>query len=223
MAIWGLVAVIVVGVVVLLAISQKMDRKRRDALVSSAKELGLEIHWFLPDEDREPFQRFDWSKKGSKRSSDTTIVADTGETRLLVFEHVVITDHGKGQHRNYHLIGMARDRRLAAPYLTLQPRTWQTAIAGWFGYPALEFSSDPEFSSTFCVRGNAAEGIKAFLNPKFREHAKTLPKLQMATSGDTLIVIQSHTRLKAENLRTSLDATYRIFKLLLPEEASRSA
>ncbi|MFN7731005.1 MAG: hypothetical protein ACK5OB_03830 [Pirellula sp.] len=217
MAIWVLFAVIGVGVAVAVTVARKLDRKRRDALVDRAKELGLEIHWYLPAEDREPFQRFDWSKKGSKRSSDTTIVADTGETRLLVFEHVVITDNGKGQHRNYYLIGMARDRRLDAPPLTLQPRTWQTTVAGWFGYQAIEFSSDPAFGSMFCVRGTSPEGIETFLNPKFREHAKTLPKLQMATSGDTLIVIQSRTRLKAENLRTSLDATYRIFKLLLPE------
>lgn len=217
MAIWVLFAVIGVGIAVFLTVSHQVERKRRESLVACARELGMEINWQLPPEDQEPFQRFELAKKGTRRSSNTTMVADTGETRLLVFEHVVTTSNGESQHRSYYVIGMARDPRLAAPSFSMQPRTWQTAVAGFFGYQNVEFLSDPDFGARFCVRGSSAEEIQAFLNARFREYAKSQPKLHMAASGDALIVIQSRTRLQAGNLKSSLDATYRVLKQLLPE------
>jgi hypothetical protein len=216
-AIWVLFAVIGGAIAVFLAVYQQLERKRRDALAACARELGMEINWQLPPEDREPFQRFGLAKKATRRSSNTTMVADTGETRLLIFEHVVITSNGESQHRSYYVIGMARDPRLAAPPLSMQPRTWQTAVAGFFGYQDVDFPTDPDFGAKFCVRGSSAEGIQAFLNARFREHVKSQPKLHIEASGDALIVIQSRTRLQAGNLKSSLDSTYRVLKLLLPE------
>lgn len=217
MGIWVLFAVIGVGIAVFLTVSHRLERQRRDSLVACARELGMEINWQLPPEDREPFQRFELAKKGTRSSSNTTMVADTGETRLLVFEHVVITNNGENQHRSYYVIGMARDPRLVAPPFSMQPRTWQTAVAGFFGYQDIEFPSDPDFGTRFCVRGSSPEAIQTFLNAKFREYAKSQSKLHMAASGDALIVIQSRTRLQATNLKSSLDATYRVLRLLLPE------
>ncbi|MEI8211272.1 MAG: hypothetical protein WCI02_03935 [Planctomycetota bacterium] len=218
MMIWIFFAVSVAVGFVLLGVSQHNDRKRRDALAELSKQLGLELNWQLPSEEANAFQRFELAHKGQGRSSNTTLSADDGMTRLAIFEHTFVSGSGKNQNRSYYVIGMARDDRLNAPAMSLQPRNWMHSVSALFGAKTVDFPDDPTFVQRVAVKGAFPELVRAFLKEPAREFIRGTPRLQMATDGDTLILIKPRLRLKAENVRPTMDETLRLLKALLPQD-----
>jgi hypothetical protein len=213
---WVLFAIGLVVVAIVFGMSQYFDKKRRSELVSLCNELGLELNWQLPPDDAATFREFELARKGRSPNSGTTVTADTGTTRVTVFEHSYITGSGKNQHRSYFVIGLARDTRLQAPECSIEPRTWTTNVASWFGWKTLEWVDDPEFTSKIAVRSPSPDATKAFLNERVRQNIRSLPKARIAMVGDTLIYIQGRTRLKAQLVRPTMDQTLRWLKAILP-------
>jgi len=216
MMIWIVFAVTVAVGLILLGVSQHNDRKRRDALGELSKQLGLELNWQLPSEEANAFHRFELAHKGHGRSSNTTISADDGMTRLAIFEHTFVSGSGKNQHRSYYVIGMARDERLNAPAMSLPPRNWMHWVTALFGAKTVDFPDDPLFTQRVAVKADFPESVRAFLNERARELIRGTPRLQMATHGDTLILIKPRQRLRAEYVRPTMDETLRLLKVLLP-------
>lgn len=215
--VWLLFVVGLAVAATVFGVSQYYDKKRRNELVALCNELGLELNWQLPPDDAAVFRGFELARKGRSPNSGTTLTADTGTTRVTVFEHSYVTGSGKNQHRTYFVVGLARDARLQAPECSIEPRTWWTHVTGWFGWKTIEWVEDPEFTSKVAVRSPTPDATHAFLNERLRRNILSIPNARIAMVGDALITIQGRTRLKAQLVRPSMDQTLRLLKAMLPE------
>ncbi len=178
-----------------------LDRKRRDGLVSLAKELGLELNWQLPDADLARFNRFQIANKGRLPTSATTIIADDGETRIVVFDYSYTTGHGKHKRSHFFSIAMCSNTSLEIPNMSIEPETWRSKIAELVGRVDIDIEEDPGFSKRFAIQGNDPNAICNFLNPTRRAAIMKFPNQHLAGQEDALLIIRKYGRLKSENVR----------------------
>jgi hypothetical protein len=191
-----------------------LDRKRRQGLAALAKELGLELNWQLPDMDLARFNRFPIAAEGRLPTTGTTIVADDGETRMLVFDYSYTTGHGKNKRTHSFSIAMCSNPDLKIPSLNIKPETWQSKIAEIVGYTDIDIDEDPAFSKRFSIKGEDPIAIRNFLNPVRRAMLLKDPKQRFAGQADTLLVIRKYGRLKPDNVRELMTEALQITKAM---------
>lgn len=187
-----------------------LDRKRRDGIAALVKELGLELNWQLPDADLARFNRFSIARKGRQPRTEMTIVADDGETRMLVFDFSYTTGHGKQRRTHAFSMAMCTNPKLKLPTMDIEPQTWQSKIAELIGFARVDFDDDPAFSKLFSIKGDDPIAIRDFLNPGRRAMLSQFPKQQFSAQNDTLLVIRKYGRLKRENVRELMTEALKI-------------
>lgn len=205
------------GIVVLLSIlvvfglvywwASAMEKKRREKLIEMAQSLGLEISWALAPQDAERFRRFEVASKGHTQNVNMVLCADTGETRIVVFDYEYIKGHGKHRVRRIFSMVLCTDARFKAPKLSLQPESWSTVFSALVGVRDIDFKDDPDFSSAFQLRGVDEESVRLFMNESRRKAILANPQIRLEIDGDALLVMQPHFRLTAESIRIYMAQT----------------
>ncbi len=95
------------------------DKKRREKLIELAHSLGLQISWELSPPDAERFRRFAIYKLGHTQNVKMVLCADSGETRMVVFDYEYIRGHGKQRICRIFSMVLCWDSRFKAPKLSL--------------------------------------------------------------------------------------------------------
>ena len=180
-----------IGVIALIVLGNGWyNKKRREAFTKIADQLGVEIHFELPQEDWDRIERFDlYKSKGRKHTVDLAFVAQTDSTR--------ITDNSS---TTMSIVLLVWDPRLDAPALSLQQKTWNASLSAsvskWFGFQFIEFPEDPEFQSRYLIRGESEEALRAFLTAERREGLIRNSVPAFEACGDCLIVVHNNLRLQ---------------------------
>ena len=190
----GIIALIVLG-------NGWYNKKRREAFTKIAEQLGLEIHFDLPQEDWDRIERFDlYKSKGRKHSVDLAFVAQTDTTRITVCEYKIVVNSGNDSSTTMSIVLLVWDARLDAPALSLQQKTWNASLSAsvskWFGFQFIEFPEDPEFQSRYLIRGKSEEALRAFLTADRRESLMRHSVPAFEACGDCMIVVHHHQRLQ---------------------------
>ena len=187
------------------------DRKRREKLIELAQSLGLQISWELSPSDAERFRRFAVSKLGHTQNVKTVLCADSGETRMVVFDYEYIKGHGK--HRICRIFSMVlcTDPRFKSPKLSLEPEAWHSVLAdltasigshlGVMLPRDIDFSEAPDFSSAFRLCASDEKLAREFMNETRRQALMAHPKVRLEIDGDALLVMRPHFRLTADSIR----------------------
>jgi hypothetical protein len=201
-----LMIVFVVCVFALIAgISHKYNKKRREAFTKIAEQLGLEIHFKLPQEDWDRIERFDlYKSKSRKHTVGLAFVAQTDSTRITVCEYTIVVNASDDSSVS-SIVLLVWDPRLDAPALSLQQKTWNASLSAsvskWFGYQFIEFPEDPEFQSRYLVRGESEEALKVFLTTDRREGLIRNSVPNFEACGDCMIVVHHHLQLQPPKIQ----------------------
>jgi hypothetical protein len=178
------------------------EKKRRDKLIALARSLDLEISWELNPQDNERFKRFAIATKGRVQHVNMVLCADTGETRMVIFDYEYVTGHGKHRITRDFSMVLCVDTRFNAPKLSLEPESWTTKIAAMVGTRDINFNEDPAFSSTFQLSGTDEAAIRSFMNDSRRKALMAQPPVRLEIEGDSLLVVQPYYKLSEETIRT---------------------
>ena len=187
-----------------------LDRKRRDGLVALANELGLEFSWQLQEADLPRFNRFELATKGRLPTTGMTMVADNGQTRMLIFDFSYTIGYGKHKRSHLFSIAMCTNLKWKMPNFSLEPESWGTKIAEFVGQTDIDIEDDPFFSKLFSIRGDDPNAIRGFLNTTRRAVLSKFPNQRLTGQLDTLLVIRKYGRLKAENVRELMSEAFKI-------------
>lgn len=207
--------VIMVGLGLVYWWATVQDKKRRQKLVEMSQELGLELSWELAPHDNERFRRFDISRKGRLQSIQMALCADTGDTRMVIFDFRYVQGHGKHRVDRFFSMVLCTDRRLQAPKLMLEPESWSNALATLVGVRDIDFQEDPKFSSTFHLVGSDEDSVRRFLNATRRNALLAHPSIRLEVDGDCLLVSKPHMKLDAENVRVYMSEALAAMQIML--------
>jgi hypothetical protein len=186
-------------------ISHTYNKKRREAFTKIAEQLGLEIHFKLPQEDWDRIERFDlYKSKSRKHTVGLAFVAQTDSTRITVCEYTIVVNASDDSSVS-SIVLLVWDPRLDAPALSLQQKTWNASLSAsvskWFGYQFIEFPEDPEFQSRYLVRGESEEALKVFLTTDRREGLIRNSVPNFEACGDCMIVVHHHLQLQPPKIQ----------------------
>ena len=187
-------------------ISHTYNKKRREAFTKIAEQLGVEIHFKLPQEDWDRIERFDlYKSKSRKHTVGLAFVAQTDSTRITVCEYNIVVNASDDSSVVPSIVLLVWDPRLDAPALSLQQKTWNASLSAsvskWFGYQFIEFPEDPEFQSRYLVRGESEEALKAFLTADRREGLIRHSVPNFEACGDCMIVVHHHLQLQPPKIQ----------------------
>lgn len=191
------------------------EKKRRQRLIEMAQSLGLEIAWELAPQDNSRFQRFDLSRMGRHQHIQMAICADTGETRMVIFEYRYVKGQGKNRVDRYFSLVLCTDNRIRAPKLALEPESWTNAIATLVGVRDIDFNEDPEFSSAFHLVGREEDSVRQFMNETRRKALLVYRDVRLEADGDCVLVTKPHQKLDTENVRAYMSEALAITQLFI--------
>jgi hypothetical protein len=213
--------VILVGGCVLAAflISSHLENKRRERVIGLAKELGLELNWILPDEDRAIFHQFQLVQKGRNQKTNLSLVADDGSTRINLFDYSFVTGSGKNQQTHHWVISLCRDESLQAPAMQLKPATFFSRIGTLIGFQDIDIPDAPEFSNAFVIQGKDVEGIRKFLDSSRRDALLKHPKQTCALLNQHLLIVRERKKLDAPNIKPLLSESLALVQALAKAQA----
>jgi hypothetical protein len=195
--------------------SSVQEKKRRQRLIEMAQSLGLEIAWELAPQDNARFQRFDLSRMGRQQHIQMAICADTGETRMVIFEFRYVKGQGKNRVDRYFSLVLCTDNRIRAPKLALEPESWMNAIAALVDARDIDFNEDPEFSAAFHLVGREEDSVRRFMNESRRKALLKNPNVRLEVDGDCVLVTKPHQKLDTENVRVYMSEALAITQLLI--------
>ena len=190
------------------------EKKRRENLIALAQTLGLEISWQLAPQDAERFRRFAIAAMGHTQNVNMVLSADSGETRMVVFDYEYIKGHGKHRICRVFSMVLCTDSRFNAPKLSLEPESWRSIIADLIGARDIDFHEDPSFSSTFRLCADDETAAREFMNESRRSALASHPQIRLEIDGDCLLVMRPHFRLTAESIRDYMSEAFAATKIM---------
>lgn len=211
---------IVIGTVIggTLLAAWSREKKRREAIVAFAEQLGLKCLPALDAADQGIFDGFKLAQRGRDQKSSNVIVADSGQLRMVVFDYSYVTGSGKNRSTTKQSVVLASAATLQTPSFELSPESFFHRIAEFFGYNDIDFDEDPEFSQAFLLYGGNEAEVRKFFNAKRRKHLCQTPQVLLEAAGSNFILFRSGKLLKAEEVTQLMDEALAMFQLLSESE-----
>jgi hypothetical protein len=191
------------------------DKKRRDQLEDMAQSLGIQVTAELPPQDSQRFERFEIAKMGRFQRAHTVLCADTGQTRMVVFDFNYVKRQGNRRIERFFSLVLVTDQRLQAPKLALEPESWRSMIANWVGARDIDFEDDAEFSAAFHLTGADEDAIRKFMHSLRRKALLSYPNMRLEVSGDSLLITKPHLKLEAGNVRNFMSEALTATQLMI--------
>jgi len=136
--------------------SHHTSKKRREAFIETAEEMGLQSY---PDGDSELMDRFAGFKlfsRGRARKMKNVVQGDSGEVKIAIFDYQFTTGSGKQTRTHYQSVVSLQSQEIQCPDFTMRPEGMLDKIGGAIGLQDIDFDSHPNFSKMFVLKSKRA-------------------------------------------------------------------
>lgn len=191
-----------------------LENKRRERIAQEARNLQLELHWGLLEQDRQTFHQLFEAKRGRNHKIIVSLVADDEQTRITLFDYSFITGSGKSQVTHRWVVSLCRDADLNAPDVQLKPATFLSRIGTLFGVQDIKLPDAPELSKAFVIQGREPDRIRSFLHAGRQAAFLQQPKLSYALRGKHLLIIREKSKLDGSNIKPLLSESFSLVKAM---------
>ncbi|QDV28042.1 hypothetical protein [Aureliella helgolandensis] len=213
--------VIIVGVLLIMGgvhfYSSLKEKERRASFKREAEAMGLSCHDRLLQTDEIDFNVFPLASRGRSQESTNSIVADSGELRMVVFDFKYVTGSGKNKSVHRQSVMMASSDRLHLPEFTLTPESFWQRFAEFMTGKDIDFEEDPEFSKAFYLRSPSEQNVRNYMTPARRHALLKYPQVYLEARFQGFILYHPRSRLKVEEVKTFMEDALGIYAALLEE------
>ncbi len=216
-----IVLVVMIGLGLLaLAGAVWYERKRRQAIIRFAEQLGLAYHPSLLPDDERVFQRFSLSSRGRGRRATDAIVADSGQLRVVIFDYRYTTGGGKNSTTYRQTVALVHAPGLDLPAFSLEPESFLHRVGNLLGFDDIDFEDDREFSKKILLRGADEDAVREFMTPQRRRALLEFADMCIEADGDDFLFYRRGRRSKPDRFKQMMEQALAIFKTLSGPPAS---
>ena len=181
------------------------ERRRRDALVRAAREIGLEFPHPSNDLMAGGLRRLGVFEAGSRAEfRDVMMRRDAArDTYVFGYSYDSGTRVENEPSRREHTVAAFRLRGAGLPGFELSKEGWLSRLAALGGFQDLVFDHHPEFSRRFLLRGEDETAIRALFDSTLLAFFERLPADWNQTvegRGEWLVVYRKDSRLKPDEI-----------------------
>ncbi len=211
---WVLAAVVVIGVCLFVAdMYSRAKKQHTDALRTIAHGLNLKFDPEGHPELHESLKRFHLATLGPYSTMTNLMYGQRDGTDIAIFEYEY--PQGKNNTIRQTVIWMQR-RGTRMTEFSLRPEGVWNQLGGWTGHGDINFTSHPDFSRDYLLRGDDEEAIRELFTDELLNFYERHSDLITEGEGNKLLFYREGVLVKPENLRTFLDEALTVRALLSP-------
>jgi len=213
-------AVITIGILGAVS-SYRREKKRRDALAAAAArwQLGFELE---PSASaRRVFDHLPLFDRGRQKTASNRLFGEMEGLGLEHFDYSYVTGSGKNRStRNQSVVGVTIPGA-QLPAFVLEPEAMFDKLAAVFGATDFDFTTHPEFSKRYLLRGDDEDAVRRLFAPGVLGWFERNLGLHVEGAGDALIVYRWGRLRPADEVRTALHEALEVARQLVPAAARK--
>jgi len=197
--------------------SHRMAKKRREAFIETAEEMGLQSY---PDGDPELMNRFAGFKlfsQGRGRRMKNVVQGDSGEVKIAIFDYQYTTGSGKQSRTHYQSIVSLQSREIQCPDFTMRPEGMFDKIGSKMGFQDIDFDTHPEFSKMFVLKSSNEPAIREYFKPPLLEFFESKKGISVEAGDGALFFYRPSKKIKAEEIKDYLGQAYEVYGAMVDQ------
>ena len=191
--------------------SHRTAKKRREAFIETAQEMGLQSS---PDGDSELMDRFSGFKlfsRGRARRMKNVVQGDSGEVKIAIFDYQYTTGSGKQTRTHYQSVVSLQSHEIQCPDFTMRPEGMLDKIGGAIGLQDIDFDSHPNFSKMFVLKSSNEPAIREYFQPALLEFFETKKGISVEAGHGALFFYRPSKKIKPEEIKDYLGQAYEVY------------
>jgi hypothetical protein len=206
-----ILAGVLVTVLVILFLSRRYEKARREELRQLARRLEFSYEMeFTPDQGLQKLKLFN---KGHSRKATNLLSGERHGVPYQIFDYRYTVGGGRNSHTFRQTVASAFLFQANLPHFILAPENFFHKIGEKFGFQDIDFSHFPGFSEHYLLRGENVEAIRQLFNTSILEYFQGKKfKATLEGDGNSLIFYKSRKRIKPEDM----EMFYHQFREIVP-------
>lgn len=212
----GAVIVLVGGIIWLF---MHLAKKRREALMAIASEMGLQFSEVQDEALLVKMKAFALFNKGHSRKMKNVMTTETDNARLSIFDYQYTTGGGQNSHTHQQTVVALESNTLEIPAFSLRPEGVFQKIGAAIGMQDIDFETHPDFSDSFVLTGNDEQAVRSFFDEKILDLFVQHEGICVESAPGMFIYFRKGRR-KPEQIREFMNQAYMIYSAFV-ERLSR--
>jgi hypothetical protein len=210
----GAVLVLIVGGIIWSIVAEK---KRREALMETADQMGLTFFKEGDPDLLSQLSSFKLFSQGRARKMKNLIQGDSGEVKIAIFDYQYTTGSGKQTKTTQQSVALINSIDLICPDFRIRPEGLLDKIGGAMGFQNIDFETHPKFSGLFVLQGSSEEEIRKYFTPNLIEFFEQKPGISVQANSGTMFFFRPGKRIKPAELKDLLAQAYEVFGVMVDQ------
>jgi len=206
----GIVAV--VGIIVWAA--WFYEKKRSEALEHIASSLHFSFKRKCDNSLIINHHHFDLFKKGRAQKVSNLMSGNSGDMNISIADYRYTVGSGKNSTTYSQTILIVQSAHLHLPPFSLCPENFLHKIGGIFGYKDIDFTSHPQFSKQYLLRGENEDAVRETFNDDVLAFYEKDKALTTEGRNDEFIYYKAAKRVSAKEIQNFLQQGINLYGLL---------
>lgn len=203
----------IVLAIVGVALSIYFERQRTKKLEAIAADLNLEFYKNGNGQVMGLVHDFQLFSRGRNRRVRNLIQGQVEEAFVAVFDYLYTTGSGKNSHTHSQTVILLRSDRLQMPKFSLYPENLFHKMGDFLGYHDIDFTSYPEFSSRYLLRGEDEASIRKAFHSEAIAFYEDSRGLCTEASDSRLIFYRASAKVPLEEMHSFLSVGLKVLRL----------
>ena len=205
----GIVAV--VGIIIWAA--WFYEKKRSEALeyIASSLHFSFERKCYDTLIRENSFELFN---KGRAKKVSNQMTGSSGDMNISIADYKYTVGSGKNSTTYSQTILIIQSEHLHLPSFTLCPENFLHKIGGMFGYKDIDFTSHPQFSKQYLLRGSDEDSIRETFNEEVLYFFEKDKGLNVEGKVDKFIYYKASKRVSPKEIQNFLQEAINLYGIL---------
>lgn len=139
-------------------------------------------------------------ERGRARQSLNCLKKTEELGEIIIFDYHYTTGGGRHSQHHQQTVFCVESSRLSLPAFSLEPENIFHSFFQMFGYQDIDFTSNPEFSKHYLLRGKDEQRIRSCFNIQVLQHFERVKGLAVEGSENLLIIYYPGTLIAPEEI-----------------------
>ena len=211
-------SIALVGGIILLV--RHAAKKRREALVAFATEMGLQFSAVQDEDLLGKMEMFSLFNRGRSRKMRNVMTTETDVARLSIFDYQYTTGGGESSRTYRQTVVALESEALVLPAFSLRPEGFLHKIGAAIGMQDIDFENHPEFSDSFVLTGGDEQAVRSFFDDNLLDHFVQQKGSCVEGASGMFIYFRSGQR-KPGDIREFMNQGYMMYSAFI-DRSSRS-
>jgi hypothetical protein len=203
----------IVLVIVGITLSIYFERQRTKKLEAIATELNLEFYESGNGQVLGLVHDFQLFSKGRNRRVKNLIQGQVEEAFVAIFDYCYRTGSGKNSHTHSQTVVLLRSDLLQMPKFSLYPENLFHKMGDFLGYHDIDFTSYPEFSNRYLLRGENENLIRKAFHSEVIDFYENSRGLCTEASDSRLVLYRAGAKVPHEEMHSFLSVGLKVLLL----------